>query len=154
MARRGKEELYLHTLRPLMAFVHGRAFPADHVFTREEKLAVTPEKIVQYLKIQVYGTADARPDIDPPLHHRSNTILYWKKAWSYFMINKGMAWNELSRVGNPTRSYLVHELIGNIKKMEAARCGVPSRARRALQVPEYENTIESFTEEENKEVGN
>lgn len=152
---RSKAELYLRELRKLMVFVQGRhvPFPVDHVFTRDELLEVTPEKIVEYLKLQVYGTADARPDVDPPLHHRANTVLYMKKAWSYYMPNKGMPWNDVARTGNPTRSYLIHELIGNMKRMEAARRGVPTQARRALRAPEYENTIETFTEDSNKEVG-
>jgi hypothetical protein len=57
------------------------------------------------------------------------TLSYWKKAWSYFMLNKILAWTEVALAGNPTRSSSVLELINSMKKMEAARLGVPSQAR-------------------------
>ena len=61
--------------------------------------------------------------------NRSNTVLYWKKAWSYFIINKIMAWNEIAMTRNHTRSRSMLDLIMATKKMEAAWLGVPSQAR-------------------------
>lgn len=151
--RQSKVELYRRRLRPLMEHVHGRTFAEDHVFTQDELLAVTPENMVAYIKIQVYDNEDADPDIDPPVHFRSNTVKFWKKAWSYFMVNRSMPWNEVARVGNPTRSHNILTLIRSMKRMEVQRRGKPSQARRAFVAAEYENAIEYFTHNSDKEVG-
>ena len=124
-----------------MRDIHGRAFAKDHKFTKRELKAVTPEKIMKYLKVRIYGNENADPDVDPPLFHRKNTILYWKKAWSYFMIDSATPWSEVAKHGNPTRSAPVNRLIKAMGKMEAARRGVPSRARRALLPAEFECII-------------
>jgi hypothetical protein len=126
---RGKVDQYHKVTQPLMSFVHdGRSFGPDHVWTNDELLAVTPEILVRYIKIKVYGSENAQPDVDPPLHHRSATLLFWKKAWSYFMLNQITPWNEIARVGNSTRSTAVNKIIKAMKKMEAARLGRPSQA--------------------------
>jgi hypothetical protein len=106
---------------------------------------VTPELIVQFLKIKVYGNEDAQPDVDRPKYYRSNTVLYWKKAWSYFMLNKIIPWNEVAMTGNPTRSRSILALIDAMKKMEAARLGVPSKARRAFRAEEFGQVVELLT---------
>jgi hypothetical protein len=139
----GKVAEYHRVTVPMMSFVHdGRSFGPDHVWTNDELLAVTPEILVRYIKIKVYDCENAQPDIDPPLHHRASTILFWKKAWSYFMLNQITPWNEIARVGNPTRSTAVNKIIKAMKKMEAARLGRPSQARRAFRPIEFEQIIE------------
>jgi len=65
-----------------MSFVHGRAYQPDHVWTNEDLLAVTLKIILLYIKIKVYGSENAQPDVQPPLHYQSATVLFWKKAWS------------------------------------------------------------------------
>jgi hypothetical protein len=62
---------------------------------------------------------------------------FWKKAWSYFMLNQITPWNEISHVGNPTCSTVVNKIIKAMKKMEAARLGRPSQARWAFQPMEF-----------------
>jgi len=138
----------------LLSFVlGGGTYEAGHVFTTEELVQVTPGEIVRYLKIKVYGEEDAQPDIDPPLHYRSNTIKFWKKAWSYFMPNNIMPWNEVAKIGNPTRSTAVNKLLKAVKKKEAARLGRPSQARRAFQPSEYSQAIMLLSECPSKENG-
>jgi hypothetical protein len=67
-----------------MSFVPGRAYQPDQVWTNDELLAVMPEIIIRYIKIKVYGSENAQPDVQPPLNYQSSTVLFWKKAWSYF----------------------------------------------------------------------
>ena len=93
----------------------------------------------------VYGNENALPDVDRPIHYQSNTVLYWKKAWSYFMLNKILAWNKVALTGNPTRSCSVLELINAMKKMEAARLGVPSQAHQAFWAEEFGQVFELLT---------
>jgi hypothetical protein len=108
--KKSKADLYHDATCPLMVFVHNREFAPGHDWTNSEKLAVTPELIVRYLKTMVYGNKNAQLDVDRPIHYQSNTVLYWKKAWSYFMLNKILAWNEVALTGNPTHSRSVLEL--------------------------------------------
>ena len=75
----------------------------------------------------------------------SNTVLYWKKAWSYFIINKIMAWNEIAMTRNPTRSRSMLDLIMATKKMEAAWLGVPSQARWEFQAEEFGQVLQLLT---------
>jgi hypothetical protein len=86
------------------------------VWTGDELLAVTPDIIVRYIKLKVYGSEDAQTDVTPPLYYRSSTIKFWKKAWSYFMLNQMTPWNEIAGMGNPTRSIAVNKIIKAMKK--------------------------------------
>ena len=126
-----------------MSFVHnGRSYAPDHVWTYYELLAVTPEILVRYIKIKVYGSENAQPDVQPPLHYRSSYVMFWKKAWSYFMPNQMTQWNDIVRVGNPTCSTGVNKIIKAMKKMEAAHLGRPSKAQQAFRPVEFEQVIE------------
>ena len=58
------------------------------------------------------------------------------------MLNQITPWNEISRIGNPTRSTLVNKIIKAMKKMEAARLGRPSQARCAFRPMEFKQVIE------------
>jgi len=78
-------------------------------------------------------------DIRPQL--RSNTIEYYKKAISHYMPNRLMAWNELSNVGNPTRSHQLNDLIKYVKKKEARKMGAAPKARRSITSTEYRAVI-------------
>ena len=136
-----KVESYHAHLRPLMAHIHERAFSTTHEFTREELMVVTPAKIMNYLKIKIYDDANADPDTVPPKNYRSNSIKSWKKAWSYFMPNKLMTWDEVAERGNPTRCAQINSLIGSMIKMEVSRRGKPSCARRAFTTDEYQTIM-------------
>ena len=50
------------------------------MWTKPQLLAITPKKIIRYLLIKIYGDKNAHFDKDPPLHHRRNSVLFWKKA--------------------------------------------------------------------------
>ena len=140
-------------MRKLMGHIYQKRFAPDHKWSKRELKAVTPEKIFTYLKIKIYGSADADPENDPPLHHRRNTVLYWKKAWSYFMLDQMTPWSEIAKHGNPTKSVPVNKLLRCMNKMEAARRGKPSQARRALLPAEFESIILGLKKQPEEEVG-
>ena len=151
---KSKVAKYHDLTRPMMSFVHnGTHFDEGHVFSQAELLAVTPERLMEYLLLKIYQNTDANPDVDRPLFYRTNTIKAWKKAWSYFMLNKNVPWNEVARQGNPTRCTQICGLIKAMKKMETARRGVPSNARRAFTAQEYEQIIELSSSHPNAEIG-
>ena len=68
------------------------------------------------------------------------------------MLNRRTDWNEIANVGNPTRSNEVNDLIGAIKRMETARLGVESKARRALYPEEFEQAIAMMEEYDDEEL--
>ena len=149
-----KVEKYHDEMRKLMSFLHnGRQYRPGHKWRKSELLAITPEKIMRYLLIKIYGDEDANFDEDPPLHHRRNSVLFWKKAWSYFMLDQNHQWSEITKTGNPTRSAVLNKLLRAMKKMEAARRGKPSMARRSFIPKEFERLVSLCETHENPEVG-
>ena len=70
---------------------------------------------MRWFNVQEVRTDDAKPIA------RSNNVEFWKKALSFFMTNGLMAWNEISMVGNPTRSAELNDLIKYVKKKEVRK---------------------------------
>ena len=89
--------------------------------------------------MQVFSTETPADDANPIA--RSTSVEFWKKALSFYMTNRLMPWNEISGVGNPTRSAEINDLIKYIKKKEVQKQGVQSKARRALTHDEFKNTL-------------
>ena len=69
------------------------------------------------------------------------------------MLDQGTAYSEVAKVGNPTKSTPVNRIIRGMKKMEAARRGKPSQARRPLMPGEFESIIQTLGKMEDEEVG-
>ena len=152
--QKGKTELYHDEMKKLMSFLHrGRKYKHGHKWSRAQLLALTPEKLLRYIKMKVYGDEKANPDEDPPVHHRRNAVLYWKKAWSHFMLDNNHQWSEVTRKGNPTRAGSINKLLRAMKRMEVARRGKPSQARRSFVPKEFERLVTLCETHENAEVG-
>ena len=87
-----------------MTSIHGgRVFAEIYVFSQEELLAITAVIMKVYLMVKIYNNPASNLDVDPPLNYRLNSLLFWKKAWSYFMVNRDMLYDEVTMRGNPTR---------------------------------------------------
>jgi hypothetical protein len=89
-------------LTELMCYVQNRRYAKDHDFSTGELATLTPEHIYRWMCTLVYGTPDPTRE-DNPTHGRASSLVYYKKAISYFMPNKLMPWDAISREGNPTR---------------------------------------------------
>ena len=145
---------YHDEMRKLMTFLHrGRQYRPGHKWAKRELKAITPEKIMRYLRIKIYGDENADPANDPPVHHHRNFVLFWKKAWSHFMLDQGHQWSEITKMGNPTRSAAINKLLRGMKKMEAARRGKPSMARRSFIPKEFERLVSLCEQHEDEEIG-
>ena len=116
--------------------------PKDHNFTIEELYTLRPQQIKRYLCFLAYGDEFPDFDVDLPTVGRSSSLEFAKKAISYFMPNKNMAWNEQTQQGNPTRSSVLNDLIKVVKKKEVRKLGKASSARRPLVLPEFRQLIE------------
>ena len=136
-----------------MSFKDNLQYQRDRQFTTEELSAITPEVIVRWMSLKVYGTPDPSPN-DNPIEGRSSLLAYAKKAISFFMPNKLMYWNELANppIGNPTKSAAVNELIKRVKKKEVRKQGKPSQARKAFTEEEYEFAIKNMDMHQEEEV--
>ena len=80
-------------------------------------------------------------------------MLFWKKAWSYFMLDQNHQWSEITNTGNPARSAIINKLLRAMKKLEAARCGKPSMAHGSFVPLEFERSVSLCENHTNPEVG-
>jgi hypothetical protein len=135
-----KIKRYRVVLNDFMSFRDGVQYSPTQVFDDDMLLTITPEEVVRYFNLKCFGVADPTAEMRP-VHGRSNTLLFAKKAISYFMPMKMETWSIRASTGNPTRSILVNNLIKSNKRMEVRKQGAPSQARRALLAAEYESII-------------
>ncbi|ETP55263.1 hypothetical protein F442_00174 [Phytophthora nicotianae P10297] len=77
-----------------------------------------------------------------PVHRRSSTLEFTKKALSSFMPRVHTSWDPVTERGNPTRSDAVNKLIKKVKKFEVRREGADSQARRAVEFNEFLNLLQ------------
>ena len=136
------EEKYKPSLVAVMSFKDSMQYSLNDVFTREQLAALTPDHIVRWMRLKVYGTPDPTAHMNPT-KGRANSIAFAKKAISHFMPNRLMTFNEMSvpPVGNPTKSAPVNHLIKLVKMKEVQKQGKASQARKQFEQPEYERVI-------------
>ena len=115
-------KLYLRTLRALFSYLDGIVYAPDHEIPQERLLQLTPDDIVRFFNYRAYGTA-APTETDRPTETRSNTLYYWKNALSGCLPNRHIPWNDISRVGNPTKSIQVNQMIKKVVKFEVRKQG-------------------------------
>ena len=129
---------YKASLFQFMSFLDGTTYsPTDDIaFTTERLASITADDVVRYFNFKAYRTPEPGPD-DHPKYCRSSTLLYQKKAISYFMPRQNMQWDDLAQRGNPTKSSGVNKVIVEIKQHEVRGTGVPTSARRAVEWQEY-----------------
>jgi hypothetical protein len=100
-----------------MSHRDGQSYAKDYDFSQQELAAITPTELVWWMCHKVYGKEEPDED-DNPIEGRSNSLLYWKKAISFFMPNHQQTWDALTNLGNPTKSLYINELIKMVKKKE------------------------------------
>ena len=130
---------YSSVLLRLINYLDNTELPKGTEISRERISQLTPKDLMRWFNMQVFTTETPRDDAKPVA--RSTSVEFWKKALSYFMTNRLMAWNEISGVGNPTRSAELNNLIKYIKKKEVQKQGVTSQAQRALTHEEFKSTL-------------
>ena len=130
-----------------MGLKDGRVYDKNFIFENEHLLTLTPEDVVCYFNLKVFGTPNPAEDSCPKLG-RSSSLCFYKKAISFFMPNKLLGWNVQIMSGNPTKSVIVNEVINKVKKMEVRRQGKSSQARRALTIEEFKFMISMMRKSE------
>lgn len=84
------------------------------------------------MNVKLYNKEDPK-DGDMPLNGSHHTLDYYKKSISYFMPQKEVSWDPAGKMGNPTRSNQVNNLIKKIKDWDETTGGV--RKRKATAAP-------------------
>ena len=115
------EAKYKGVLIELMSYLHNTTYPRGHQFCRDDLSHLTPSDLMRWMNKKVYGVEEPLLDARPAV--RAGTIGFWKKAISYFMPNRLLQWNEISNVGNPTKSAEVNDLVKRVTKKEARKEG-------------------------------
>ena len=125
-----------------MRYVTSSEYDEEHDFSIQELGRITPHDVYRWLAFKAYGNEDPGPD-DKPTRARSDSLMYWKKALSYFMPNRISPWNVLANPpsGNPTRSKEVNDLIKAVKKKETRKQGKKSKSDRPFEKAEYSQAI-------------
>ena len=103
---------------------------------------VTPQVIVDYFKACAFETSDGtdlfhQEGAEVTVKLRANTLYYWKKCISHYMLMQNSGWDEVSMKGNPTKSMLVNQFIKDLVKVECHDRGVMSQARRPIEFKEF-----------------
>jgi hypothetical protein len=114
-----------------MAYIYkapGGEYPRTMEWDQEQLLAIVPDAIARYFKQLAYGTSTPGPH-DMPTHCRSTNLEQYKKAISFYMPNKILAWDVPSASGNPTKSVPVNDVVNTVCKMERRKQGRPSCAK-------------------------
>jgi len=119
-----------------MSFFWGweEKFPKGTKFTKEELLEITLIAVRDWLAMTAFSKL-AYGDRDRSDGSCWSTLEYMKKAVSYFMPYKRVAW--CKGRGNPTRSSAVNDLLHHVKQLEARNEGAPSRVKRPLMEAEF-----------------
>ena len=83
---------------------------------------------------------------------RSSSVEFIKKSLSFYMPNRLQAWNDETKVGNPTRSVDLNDLIKRIKKSEVRGIGIKSQAVRPMEDSEYDQMVQNFLDKDETNV--
>ncbi len=135
-----------------MSYLDSFNHPADTNFSQERLAELTPNDISRYFLYRLYNNPDIALDNDEKPNHCCTTILYWKKAISFFMPNNNNAWVETSQIGNPTCTVAIAKIIKHLKKKETAQRGASSQSCRAFVKEEFCQIIHHFEAKTNKEL--
>ena len=141
------EAKYKGVLIELMSYLNNETYPREHEFSRDELSTLTSADLMRWMNKKVYDVEDPSHDERPKA--RAGTIGFWKKAISFFKPNRLMQWNELSNVGNPTKSSEINDLIKRVTRKEARKQGAASHRRRTMNTEEYNAIIRTLKESNN-----
>jgi hypothetical protein len=126
-----------------MSFIHRVDYDRGTLFPVEQRAAVTPNQIRQWMNKKAFGVRNPGPEARST-KCRSATLDVMKKAVSWYMPNRA-AWDCIRCSGNPTRSRDVNEVIKAVKKLQVRRRGKASQTKRAMTQEEFRNLLTFFS---------
>ena len=140
-----KDRLYSKVFRRFLEQALQYEASTDEIISRQVPVEVlqriTPELIVEYFKrcaFETSGDTDLfQQGAEVTVKLRANTLYYWKKCISHYMLMQNSGWDEVSGKGNPTKSQKVNQFIKDLVKVECHDRGVSSQARRPIEYKEF-----------------
>jgi len=102
------------------------------------------------MTFRAYGFENATPDCNPT-GCKSATLLNIKKKISFFMINRLPTWDEIHKTGNPTKSAIINDLIGAVKKKETHGQGKSSCADRPFEPSKFSQVLTCLQESDDSD---
>lgn len=142
---------YRGVLLAFMSYTDDVTYGRETVFTMEHLGAISAQNVLDWFNFRAYGTTAPTLDARPTMA-RSNSLMHWKKALSYYMPNKNHQWNEMTETGNPTKSVALNEMIRKVRRFEVRGQGATSKARRALKEPEFRAIMTELREYNDNDI--
>ena len=107
----------------------------------DELLKITPEEVKEFLSEKAYGIRDPG-NSDLPTSCRANTLVVYKTAISFFVPRQTQPWDNITRIGNPTRCAQVNGVVKKVQKFEVRKQGADPQSRRPLEYAEFIQILE------------
>lgn len=127
-----------------MQYTNKIAYPKDYVFSMEELVAITPERIHAWMCYNTFGKENYLPD-DKPMFAMQNAIKGWKKHLSFFFnAITNQPWNDQTRTGNPTKATIINDLIAIVGQKETRGLGRKSNQDRPFKPPEFVQVLDTL----------
>lgn len=137
---------YFTHLCQVMSLKDGQLYGKNYIFQKNHLLLLTPKDICSYFSLKVFGCVNPEENATSKFG-RSSSLMFYKKAISYYMPNKLLGWNVETKSGNPTKSIQANALIKVVQKMEVRKQGKPSQAVRALTMEEIKFVMQMLRED-------
>ena len=124
-----KDRLYSKVFRKFLQIGLNYEASIEEIISRQVPLEVlqrvTPELIVEYFKkctFETSGDTDLfQQGAEVTVKLRANTLYYWKKCISNYMLMQNSGWDEVSGKGNPTKSQKVNQFIKDLVKVKCVK---------------------------------
>jgi hypothetical protein len=126
---------YKAILTSFFSFLHETTYKKNHEFTDEQLHDVTHEEVLNWFKFKCFGTVSPLYDDKLKAKYRKDSVLYWKKALSYFLSNA------------QTRSDEMNRLIKYIGQLQMRKRGKASQARNALKDAGFQYLIKGLKQD-------
>ena len=110
---------------------------------------MTATDVERYLRKKAFGVEESVSIEERPTLCRSYTLEVYKKVISFFIPNRIPTWDPVTKIGNPTKSVDVNQLIKAVRKHEVRTEGAKSRVKRDLTKQEFLKAINLFTRRNN-----
>ena len=108
------------------------------------------EMICRYMSFRAYGFKNATPDCNQT-GCKSAILLNFKKKISFFMINRLPTWDEIHKTCNPSKSAIINDPIGALKKKETHGQGKSSCADRPFEPSEFSQVLTLLQESDDSD---
>jgi hypothetical protein len=99
------------------------------------------------MRFRAFGLLEPGTD-DRTTQLRASSLMVIKKAISFFILNRLPSWDPGRRIGNPTKSIKVNNVIKIVTRHECRSEGAHSQVKRALTRLEFVKALSLFEAKE------